>query len=121
MSSEEPTMSEPTLEQDPMLREIVQRLVAELRPCRIYVFGSKAGGDSGKDSDYDLLLLVERPADLESAAMERRAEQLPAFAWVFRYPGEHQGPSAEEAQEALVIAQRVYEAVLARLPGEVRP
>jgi HEPN domain-containing protein len=55
------------------------------------------------------------------AAIAEEAEQLTPFAWVFRYPGEPQELSAEEAQEALAIAQRVYEAVLARLPEEVRP
>ncbi len=49
--------------QDPVLREIVRRLVAELRPCRIYLFGSRARGDWGSDSDYDLLLLVEHPPE----------------------------------------------------------
>jgi len=48
---------------DPLLREMVERLVAELRPCRIYLFGSRARGDFGPDSDYDLLLLVEDPAE----------------------------------------------------------
>jgi transposase len=39
----------------------VGRLVAALDPERIYLFGSQARGDAGPDSDYDLLLLVERP------------------------------------------------------------
>lgn len=56
-------MSDAVLEQDPVLRQIVGRLVAELRPCRIYLFGSRARGDSGSDSDYDVLLLVEHPAE----------------------------------------------------------
>ncbi len=50
-------------EQDPILREIVARLVAELRPCRIYLFGSGARGDSGAESDCDLLLFVEDPSE----------------------------------------------------------
>jgi len=40
---------------------MVWRLVAALDPERIYLFGSQARGDAGPDSDYDLLLLVERP------------------------------------------------------------
>jgi predicted nucleotidyltransferase len=56
-------VSDATAEQDPVLREIVQRLVAEVHPCRIYLFGSRARGDVGSGSDYDLLLLVERPEE----------------------------------------------------------
>jgi predicted nucleotidyltransferase len=56
-------MSGDLLRQDPVLQEIVERLVAELRPCRIYLFGSRARGEANAESDYDLLLLVERPAE----------------------------------------------------------
>lgn len=48
---------------DPVLAETVRRLVAELNPERIYLFGSKARGDAGPDSDYDILVLVERPTE----------------------------------------------------------
>jgi predicted nucleotidyltransferase len=56
-------VSDVPLVPDPLLRELVERLLAELRPCRIYLFGSRARGDSGAESDYDLLLLVERPTE----------------------------------------------------------
>jgi predicted nucleotidyltransferase len=56
-------MSGATRRQDPLLREIVERLLAEIRPCRIYLFGSRARGDSGAGSDDDLLLLVEQPTE----------------------------------------------------------
>lgn len=36
----------------------VQRLVAALRPERIYLFGSRARGDADQDSDFDLLVVV---------------------------------------------------------------
>ncbi len=49
---------DPLLEQDPVLREIVDRLVPALHPERIYLFGSRARGDAGPDSDYDLLVVV---------------------------------------------------------------
>jgi predicted nucleotidyltransferase len=51
------------LDQDPVLREIVERLVAVLQPARIYLFGSRARGDAGPDSDYDLLVLVDHPTE----------------------------------------------------------
>jgi predicted nucleotidyltransferase len=43
---------------DPALREMVARLAATLDAHRIYLFGSRARGDAGADSDYDLLVLV---------------------------------------------------------------
>ena len=51
----------------------------------------------------------------------RRASVLTDYAWKFRYPGEPDEPPREEAEEALALAREVYEAILARLPEEVRP
>jgi HEPN domain-containing protein len=72
---------------------------------------------------HDLRELGEACVALDGSleAIAERAEQLTPFAWVFRYPGEPQEPSPEEAGEALAIATQAYEAVLARLPEEVRP
>ena len=50
-----------------------------------------------------------------------RAVPLTEFAWRFRYPGEPEDPSREEADDALATARDVYEAILARLPEDVRP
>jgi predicted nucleotidyltransferase len=41
------------------LTELVGRLVDELQPERIYLFGSRARGDAQVDSDYDLLVVVK--------------------------------------------------------------
>jgi hypothetical protein len=49
---------DPALLQDAVLREIVDRLVHALQPERIYLFGSRACGAAGPDSDYDLLVVV---------------------------------------------------------------
>ena len=38
--------------------EIVRRLVAEFEPDQIFLFGSRAWGQPGSDSDYDLMVLV---------------------------------------------------------------
>jgi predicted nucleotidyltransferase len=46
------------IDNDPTLAEILRRLVAAYAPERIYLFGSRARGDSGPDSDYDLMLVV---------------------------------------------------------------
>lgn len=51
-------MTDPARDRDPVLAEIVRRLVDAYRPERIYLFGSQARGDAGPDSDYDLLLVA---------------------------------------------------------------
>ncbi len=56
---------------DPILAELLRRLVAAYRPARVYLFGSKARGDAGADSDYDLLVVV--PDDVPD---ERRRSRL---------------------------------------------
>ncbi len=50
-----------------------------------------------------------------------RAAPLTEYAWKFRYPGEREGPSREEAERALAIAREVFEEVLTRLPPDARP
>ena len=51
-------VDEEILSQDPVLAEIVKRLVEAFEPESIYLFGSKARGDDGPDSDYDLMVVV---------------------------------------------------------------
>lgn len=53
------------------LAAILDRLIAAYEPERIYLFGSKARGDDGPDSDFDLLLLVP-----DDAPPERRRSKL---------------------------------------------
>jgi hypothetical protein len=50
-----------------------------------------------------------------------RAAPLTEYAWKFRYPGEPEEPSSQEASEAFGMAQEAHEAILARLPAEVYP
>lgn len=44
--------------EDPLLREMVDRLVQTLDVDRIYLFGSRARGNFDSNSDYDLMVLV---------------------------------------------------------------
>jgi predicted nucleotidyltransferase len=46
------------LGQDPLLAEIVRRLVQEFHPTRLFLFGSRARGQAIEGSDYDLLLVL---------------------------------------------------------------
>jgi predicted nucleotidyltransferase len=50
---------------DPVLTEILQRLVETFQPERVYLFGSKARDDADPDSDYDLLIVVSDEAPPE--------------------------------------------------------
>jgi predicted nucleotidyltransferase len=58
--------------EDPVLDEIVRRLVDLLRPDRIYLFGSRARGDAGPDSDYDLMVVVSH-LDVPAYKLAQRA------------------------------------------------
>ncbi len=64
-------MRDESLERDPVLAEIVHRLIGAYQPERIYLFGSKARGDAGPDSDYDLMVVVA-----DNAPPERRRSRL---------------------------------------------
>jgi predicted nucleotidyltransferase len=63
------------LEQDTILSEIVQRLVAALQPEKIFLFGSKARGDDNFDSDYDLMVVVSS-SDLPGYKRDQAAHAL---------------------------------------------
>jgi predicted nucleotidyltransferase len=62
---------------DPVLVEIVRRLVREFDPDRIYLFGSQARGDAGRDSDYDLMVIVPLSQEPEY----RRAQRAHSLVW----------------------------------------
>ncbi len=63
--------------QDPVLGEIVKRLVEACQPERIYLFGSRARGSSGVDSDYDIMVVV---AESQEPAY-RRAQRAHSLLW----------------------------------------
>jgi len=60
---------------DPTLNKIIELLVTLYSPDRIYLFGSKARGDSGPDSDYDLMVIVpnETPREMRKSDRAYRA------------------------------------------------
>ena len=51
----------------------------------------------------------------------REASTLTEYAWRFRYPGEPDVPSKQEALDALSLAKRTQADIIARLPAEVAP
>jgi predicted nucleotidyltransferase len=62
-----------TITQD-LLEEITQRLVTEFRPEQVWVFGSRAWGKPGEESDLDLFVIVagsdERPIRRDQRAQK---------------------------------------------------
>ncbi len=61
---------------DPVVDEVVRRLVDAYHPERIYVFGSAARGEGGPNSDYDILLVVPDDASTERLRARRAYEVL---------------------------------------------
>jgi len=65
-----------TIKGDSVLSLIVYRLVSAYDPLRIYLFGSKARGDEGIDSDYDLMVVVPDDAGEERQKSRKAYEVL---------------------------------------------
>jgi uncharacterized protein len=68
-------MQDNPVEQDPVLKKITELLVRLYQPERIYLFGSKARGNSGPDSDYDLMVVVasNTPRDRRDSELAYKA------------------------------------------------
>ena len=62
---------------------------------------------------HDLDVLAGACESLEPALFEALGDvrSLSAFAWVFRYPGEWESPPVAEGEDAMVLAESVYEAI----------
>lgn len=65
------SVTDPADIQEPVLAEMVRRLVEAFRPDRIYLFGSRARQDVHSDSDYDLMVILP-----DDAPPERRRSRL---------------------------------------------
>ncbi len=50
---------------DPILLNIIERIVSAYHPSRLYLFGSQATGNQNEDSDYDVVILVDDSAKSE--------------------------------------------------------
>jgi predicted nucleotidyltransferase len=61
----------------PISSRRARRLVAEFRPERIYLFGSRARDETTEDSDYDLMVVVN---DADGAGY-RLAQRAHALLW----------------------------------------
>ncbi len=67
---------------DPILRDVVKRLVDVYHPNKIYLFGSRARGSASFASDYDLLLVMPEDADRKLKTAGKAYEAL----WGIKVP-----------------------------------
>jgi len=74
-----------------------------------------------KTHELDVLATTCEEIDPSLRPVLDPARDLTYYAWTFRYPGEEDVPSLAEAEEAYAQAVAVLDAILERLPGEVRP
>jgi HEPN domain-containing protein len=72
---------------------------------------------------HDLVEIGQACVEIDSSLepLLRRAAPLTEYAWKFRYPGEPEEPSEDEAKAALGVAREVYDAILTRLPRQTHP
>ena len=60
---------------DPLVRAVVEQVVAEADPLRVVLFGSRVAGTARPDSDIDLLVVMPDGTDRQ-AAMTRIGSRL---------------------------------------------
>lgn len=110
-----PDRPAPSVE-DPVVRRLVERVVAEVDPLRVVLFGSRAAGTARPDSDVDLLVVVpdgSRPLSVMRRLYERVRDVGVAVDYVAATPSqlERYGDSVGYIyREALVHGREVYAA-----------
>jgi len=65
-----------------LIQYVVQKIVQEVQPEKIILFGSYARGDFGRDSDLDLFIAVD--GGKESSRLVRR--KIDGLLWGRRFP-----------------------------------
>jgi uncharacterized protein len=70
---------------DEVIAEMVERIVQEVQPEQIYLFGSRARGEAREDSDVDLLV-VEREPFGERRSRLREIQRISRALYSFRIP-----------------------------------
>ncbi len=139
---EEPTTPDPGLEIEvrawlelaALDLEVAVRLVDDPDFARVVVYHCQQAAEKaikgfltwhgvrfGRTHDMDMLGSLARPrAPSLGPALDRAAELTP-YAWLYRYPPDSPPPLEGEAGEAIVVARELLEAILANLPGRLRP
>lgn len=70
---------------DEVIAEMVERIVQEVQPEQVYLFGSRARGEAREDSDVDLLV-VEREPFGEGRSRLREIDRISDVLYSFRIP-----------------------------------
>jgi HEPN domain-containing protein len=72
---------------------------------------------------HDLRDLSRKCLEIDPALEPTLEPAIPLtwYAWKFRYPGAPEEPTPQESDEAWMIAGRLVQAILDRLPEEARP
>ena len=72
---------------------------------------------------HNLVELGEACCQLDQSleSLLSRAAPLTEYAWKFRYPGDPEDATPEEAAAALATAREVFDSLLCRLPSDVGP
>jgi len=105
------------MESNPVPAELLSSIIAYFRPRRIVLFGSRARGDSGADSDLDLLVILDDDASPEllswragyeaRKAFHRATDILPCRESVFRERARIVGSLAHTVEtEGVVVYER---------------
>ena len=65
----------PQIDDPEELDRVLKRLIEQLDPLAIYLFGSRGRGDAWRDSDYDLMVVMrdQRPENIAALQRIRRA------------------------------------------------
>lgn len=73
------TRAKPAIDIGP-IRPILDRVIERWKPLQIWLFGSRARGEAGPDSDWDLLAIVPdcpEPADFDDPMTVWRVKRQP--------------------------------------------
>ncbi|MAT98923.1 MAG: DNA polymerase III subunit beta [Anaerolineaceae bacterium] len=90
------------------LDQLIERLVSQLKPTSIYLFGSQARGEANLDSDFDLLVVMP---DSPLPRHERETKAYDAL-WGLSFPADVVVLTAEEFEEAKQVTTSLASTVL---------
>jgi uncharacterized protein len=98
-------------------KELLDPVIAYFHPRRVILFGSRARGDAGADSDIDLLVIVDDDTPLEKLTLEagwesrrgyhRATDVIPVRESVFQHRRHIVGTLSEAASaEGKIVYER---------------
>lgn len=72
---------------------------------------------------HNLVVLSNECISIDSTleSLLKKTAPLNQFAVGYRYPGQEIHPSTEEIESMIALAKEIYDAIIKRIPSEVRP